>query len=190
MDELVNASIICHQCMHLINSGIYIPGTKDTIIVSKSVLFGYIIDKRNLDFFSPSYQTRPHYLEVNGVHFLFTCSMNQVQFYLYLPGPQFIKNDNQIWNFDEYKEAIYWSLPPEQYNTPILMISSIPVWIEKNCLSIDIKFTGMNLCVLCFSIINKVIDQAKCLTVTGAEIHITCTWLYNDGFGTFSIIHV
>lgn len=41
-------------------------------------------------------------------------------------------------NFDEYKEAIYWSLPPEQYNTPILMISSIPVWIEKNCLSIDI----------------------------------------------------
>lgn len=33
MDELVNASIICHQCMHLINSGIYIPGTKDTIIV-------------------------------------------------------------------------------------------------------------------------------------------------------------
>lgn len=43
--------------------------------------------------------------------------MNQVQFYLYLPGPQFIKNDNQIWNFDEYKEAIYWSLPPEQYNT-------------------------------------------------------------------------
>lgn len=87
-------------------------------------------------------------------------------------------------NFDEYKEAIYWSLPPEQYNTPILMISSIPVWIEKNCLSIDIKFTGMDLCVLCFSIINKVIDQAKCLTVTGAEIHITCTWLYNDGFGT------
>lgn len=93
-------------------------------------------------------------------------------------------------NFDEYKEAIYWSLPPEQYNTPILMISSIPVWIEKNCLSIDIKFTGMNLCVLCFSIINKVIDQAKWHAVTGAEIHITCTWLYNDGFGTFSIIHV
>lgn len=140
--------------------------------------------------FFPVLPTRPHYLKVNGVHFLFTCSMNQVQFYLYLPGPQFIKNDNQIWNFDEYKEAIYWSLPPEQYNTPILMISSIPVWIEKNCLSIDIKFTGMNLCVLCFSIINKVIDQAKCLTVTGAEIHITCTWLYNDGFGTFSIIHV